>query len=62
MLTGAILVSVMNLSTYAYSGQKKITLTKSDMWVGTDSISAREIAYNGSVNKSSEKCLAYFEI
>ncbi len=62
MLTGAILVSGMNLSTYAYSGENKITLTKSDMWVSTDSISAREIAYNGSVNKSSEKCLAYFGI
>ena len=54
-LQGAVFMNVMNLSTYAYSGEKKITLTKSDMWVSTDSISAKEIAYNGSVYKSSEK-------
>lgn len=54
-MAGVITLLGIAPSVYAYTGEKSITLTKSDMWVNTDAINAKEIAYSGSVNKSSEK-------
>ena len=54
-LVGAVAVTGATSAVYAYEGEKSVTLTKSDMWVNTSAINAKEIAYSGSVNRNSNK-------
>ena len=55
VLTGIFIVTGAVSPAYAYTGEKSLTFTTSDLWVNTDPISAKEIAFDGSVNKSSSK-------